>query len=129
MFEALAAEGARITLVLACPYHAEAQGRYRAENHPWRKPNPGMLLEAARHLPIELDRSWIVGDHLTDIIAGRAAGLAGGFHVLTGHGARHRREAEAAATPKYRVIPVSGIGEVATYLFGAVAGPARSLTS
>jgi D-glycero-D-manno-heptose 1,7-bisphosphate phosphatase len=39
-----------------------------------RKPSPGMLLEAARRLTIDLQRSYMVGDRWSDIEAGRAAG-------------------------------------------------------
>lgn len=40
-----------------------------------RKPLPGMLLEAAEDLDIDLGRSWMVGDRWVDIAAGRAAGV------------------------------------------------------
>ena len=39
-----------------------------------RKPEPGMLLQAARDLDIELARSFMVGDKLSDVAAGHAAG-------------------------------------------------------
>ncbi|AKJ30605.1 D-glycero-alpha-D-manno-heptose-1,7-bisphosphate 7-phosphatase [Caldimonas brevitalea] len=39
-----------------------------------RKPAPGLLLDAARELRLDLDRSWMVGDILDDIEAGRRAG-------------------------------------------------------
>src|SRR5262249_43419998 len=39
-----------------------------------RKPKPGMLLRAAADLGLDLARSWIVGDRLLDMQAGRAAG-------------------------------------------------------
>jgi D-glycero-D-manno-heptose 1,7-bisphosphate phosphatase len=39
-----------------------------------RKPKPGMLLEAARRHGIDLSASWMVGDHETDVEAGRRAG-------------------------------------------------------
>ena len=39
-----------------------------------RKPAPGMLFRAAEELGIDLDRSWMVGDILDDVEAGRAAG-------------------------------------------------------
>ncbi len=42
--------------------------------HPNRKPNPGMLLEAARKHGLDLSRSWMVGDQERDIEAGRRAG-------------------------------------------------------
>jgi len=58
-----------------CPYHPEATvGEYRRD-HPWRKPNPGMLLQAARDMELDLSHSWMIGDQERDIIAGRAAGV------------------------------------------------------
>jgi D-glycero-D-manno-heptose 1,7-bisphosphate phosphatase len=86
MLELLAAEGAAIDAVFACPHHADAKDPWRHADHPARKPNPGMLLAAARMLPVRLDQSWIVGDRASDLAAGRNAQLAGGLHVLTGHG-------------------------------------------
>lgn len=114
----LAAGGAAIDMVLACAYHPEAgQGRYRAA-HSWRKPGPGMITAAAGGLGIALERSWIVGDNAIDMQAGRAAGLAGGLHVLTGHGGTFRAEALAAATPVFPVIAVADIGAAARRIAG-----------
>ncbi|MGB8170509.1 MAG: HAD family hydrolase [Chthoniobacteraceae bacterium] len=48
-----------------------------------RKPGPGMLLEAARDLRIDLARSWMVGDRTGDLVAGNRAG-ARSILVLTG---------------------------------------------
>lgn len=42
---------------------------------PRRKPNPGMLLDAARRLGIDLARSFLVGDRWRDVEAGRRAGV------------------------------------------------------
>lgn len=39
-----------------------------------RKPRPGMLLDAARDLDLDLPRSFMVGDNAKDVLAGRAAG-------------------------------------------------------
>src|SRR5439155_1547856 len=41
-----------------------------------RKPKPGMILEAARALALDLSRSWLIGDAPRDIAAGHAAGCA-----------------------------------------------------
>jgi D-glycero-D-manno-heptose 1,7-bisphosphate phosphatase len=58
-----------------CPFHPEGtHPEYRRE-HPWRKPRPGMLLQAAADLALDLDRGWMVGDQARDILAGRAAGV------------------------------------------------------
>lgn len=43
-------------------------------DHPFRKPNAGMLLEAARWFNLDLSRSWMVGDRMTDVEAGHRAG-------------------------------------------------------
>jgi D-glycero-D-manno-heptose 1,7-bisphosphate phosphatase len=83
MIELLAAERAEIHAVFACPHHADAEPPWRHPDHPARKPNPTMLHDAARLLPIALDRSWIVGDRASDLAAGRNAGLRGGLLVLS----------------------------------------------
>ena len=90
----LSASGAGLDLVLACPFHPAAAPPYRAEEHPSRKPRPGMILRAAELLNLDLARSWIVGDKVSDLAAGKAAGLAGGLLVETGYG---RTEKAAAA--------------------------------
>lgn len=77
----LGRDGATIDAVLACPHHPDANPPYRHADHPARKPNPGMLTRAASLLAIDLRRSWIVGDHPRDVVAGLRAGLAGGFLV------------------------------------------------
>lgn len=80
----LAAQGARLDAVLACGFHEEGVGPLRAA-HAWRKPGPGMILEAGRALGVVLPNSWIVGDKATDVAAGAAAGLAGGVLVCGAH--------------------------------------------
>ena len=52
----------------------------------WRKPSPAMLLVAAEDLNLDLSRSLLVGDRLSDLQAGARAGLALVAHVLSGHG-------------------------------------------
>lgn len=46
------------------------------DDDPRRKPNPGMLLEAAARHGLDLSRSWMIGDSAKDIEAGRRAGCA-----------------------------------------------------
>jgi D-glycero-D-manno-heptose 1,7-bisphosphate phosphatase len=47
----------------------------RGENSRRRKPEPGMLLDAAQALGIDLSRSWMVGDRWGDMDCGRNAGV------------------------------------------------------
>jgi D-glycero-D-manno-heptose 1,7-bisphosphate phosphatase len=48
-----------------------------------RKPMPGMLLDAARDLGIDLGRSYMVGDNRTDVVAGKAAGVKKTLQVFS----------------------------------------------
>ncbi|MCE9590439.1 MAG: HAD-IIIA family hydrolase [Planctomycetes bacterium] len=58
-----------------CPYHPEGTvEKYRRE-HPWRKPQPGMLLQAAKDLDLDLAQCWMVGDQQRDTDAGAMAGV------------------------------------------------------
>ena len=52
-----------------------------------RKPGPGMLLQAARDHGLDLAASWMVGDTVSDILAGRNAGCRTVL-VRTGYGMR-----------------------------------------
>jgi D-glycero-D-manno-heptose 1,7-bisphosphate phosphatase len=56
-------------------------GEYRCD-HPWRKPNPGMLLQAASDLGLDPIRCAILGDKVSDMEAGAAAGI--GLRILIG---------------------------------------------
>lgn len=73
----LATEGARIDRFYYCPFHEEASVEaYRVADHPERKPNPGMVLRAIKELSIDPGRSFLIGDQLTDVVAGARAGVA-----------------------------------------------------
>lgn len=74
----LAAKGARIGAVYACPFHDEAQDpRWFHPDHPDRKPNPGMILKATAEHCIDLARSFLIGDRQSDLEAARRAGVSG----------------------------------------------------
>ena len=82
----LSTAGATIDAVYACAHHPQGQGDLAHPDHPARKPNPGMLLQAAASLEIDLKASWLVGDKADDIEAAKRAGIAGALLVATGHG-------------------------------------------
>jgi D-glycero-D-manno-heptose 1,7-bisphosphate phosphatase len=88
--EMLGREGAAIDAAFACPYHREGIAPWAHPDHPARKPRPGMLLAAGELLNLDLKRCWVVGDRFADLLAGHAAGLRGGLHVLTGIGSSER---------------------------------------
>jgi D-glycero-D-manno-heptose 1,7-bisphosphate phosphatase len=51
-----------------------------------RKPLPGLLLQAAKDLSLDLQRSWMIGDAWSDVQAGEAAGLRATILLKTGRG-------------------------------------------
>lgn len=86
--EMLAVEGATINRYYYCPYHPTAGiGKYLL-NSDWRKPQPGMLYQAAADFNLDLSRCYIVGDKASDILAGYNAGCKTVL-VETGYGKKH----------------------------------------
>ena len=78
---ALSKAGARLDAVFACAHHADGKAPLNIADHPWRKPNPGMIVAAAERMKLDLAHSWIAGDRASDLAAGKAAGLAGGILI------------------------------------------------
>ncbi|HET8577312.1 MAG TPA: HAD family hydrolase [Methylomirabilota bacterium] len=85
MLRQLTARRARLDGLYICTHHpAEGEPPYRADCE-CRKPRPGLLQRAASELGLDLDSSVTVGDKISDVAAGHAAGAAGVL-VLTGYG-------------------------------------------
>ncbi|WP_027055121.1 D-glycero-beta-D-manno-heptose 1,7-bisphosphate 7-phosphatase [Mesorhizobium erdmanii] len=93
VLDLLGDQGVFVDMVLACAYHEAGSGPLAVSDHPMRKPNPGMLVEAGKRLDLDLQRSLIVGDKLADMQAGRRAGLAQGWLV----------DGEAAVQPGFAI--------------------------
>lgn len=85
----IASHGGRIERAYFCPHRADA-------DCDCRKPRPGMLLQAARELGLDLSASWMIGDNITDMQAGRAAGVRC-ILVRSGLGAQQPEPDEALA--------------------------------
>jgi D-glycero-D-manno-heptose 1,7-bisphosphate phosphatase len=86
---------------------------------PWedcqcRKPQPGLLFQAARKHGLDLGRSYMVGDALSDIQAGRFAGVSRLVLVLTGRGKHQMGLAEAKELGPFDVFP--RLGDFVDYL-------------
>jgi D-glycero-D-manno-heptose 1,7-bisphosphate phosphatase len=60
-----------------------------------RKPRPGLIMQAASELSLDLSRSLLVGDALSDIQAGQNAGIPKNILVRTGRGDKQSRLPEA----------------------------------
>jgi len=79
LVEQIEQTGSRIDGVFMCP-HSPENGCL------CRKPAPGLLLDAAQALSVDLERSYLVGDAVTDLLAGEAAGIRQTVLVKTGRG-------------------------------------------
>ena len=89
------ARGARIDAVYYCPHDLQPPCNCR-------KPQPGMLMEAARTHELDLSQSWMIGDSERDMLAGKSAGC------------------RTARLVEYGESPVDGADVSALSLFDAV---------
>lgn len=112
----LAAEGVRIDFAIACPFHPDFTPGYNESLAQWRKPGSAMIEHAAARLGFDKARSWMIGDSAQDMEAAKRAGLAGGIHVLSGHGAAHRTEAMARGDASFSVRPARDAEDALTVL-------------
>jgi D-glycero-D-manno-heptose 1,7-bisphosphate phosphatase len=120
MEQALSEQGAHLDGVFACAYHKGGRSPYDVADHPWRKPGPGMMLEAAERLGLDLGGSWIVGDKADDLAAGRAAGLSGGILVTSQYGDVQAQRAHALASAGFRILAFTDLAAAATHLVSAL---------
>jgi D-glycero-D-manno-heptose 1,7-bisphosphate phosphatase len=70
----LRACGVPLTGFYYCPHHPQGTVSAYAKPCRCRKPGPGLIECAAREHSIDLQRSWMIGDILDDVEAGRRAG-------------------------------------------------------
>ena len=83
--ELLQEKGAYLDGIYYCPHHPEiGEAPYRALCD-CRKPQGGMLRDAARDLSLDLPGSYVIGDHRSDVDLGKRMGMKS-ILVLTGHG-------------------------------------------
>jgi D-glycero-D-manno-heptose 1,7-bisphosphate phosphatase len=116
--EALGAVEARLRALLGeagvplagfyfCPHHPDGDVEQYARTCTCRKPAPGLLSRAAHDHGIDLSRSWLVGDILHDVEAGRRAGCR---TILLDVGHETEWELTPARTPD---LVASSLGEAA----------------
>ncbi len=81
----LAHNNAKLDAIYYCPHHPSAgKPPYRAECN-CRKPKPGMILKAKDELDVDLNRSYMIGDKISDVEFGQKLGLKS-IMVMTGYG-------------------------------------------
>lgn len=72
--EQLAGYGVALDAIYFCPHHPQGVEPRLARVCDCRKPQPGLLLQAAREHGLDVCRSWMIGDILDDVEAGHRAG-------------------------------------------------------
>lgn len=85
MLRLLALEGARVDGIYVCPHHPEAKETQYRRRCSCRKPNTGLIEQAAVDLGLDPSSSFMVGDRWSDLRCGAAVG-ATTVLVLTGYG-------------------------------------------
>lgn len=100
LYSMMESVGVRLTGFYYCPHVPAAESGGGNLACMCRKPRPGMLFQAARHHDIDLRRSWMVGDILDDVEAGRRAGCR---TILIDNGNETRWHLNAWRMPDVRV--------------------------
>lgn len=97
----------KIDAVYFCPYHPNGVvEKYRCD-HFDRKPKPGMLLKAASHYSIDMKKSILIGDNISDIEAGVSSGVGTNFLYL---------EKQSTNKKKFNYSVITKLTEVAPHL-------------
>lgn len=104
LVDLLKKKGSRVDDVFFCPHHPIEGNTAYTRNCECRKPSSGMLVWAANAYPVRLDRSFIVGDKLTDVALAHRVG-AQGILVKTGSGEGERCRVEEAGVFPDAIVP------------------------
>ena len=96
LVQAIEKAGGRVDGLYMCPHTPQDQCECR-------KPRPGMILQAERELSLDLSRSWMIGDALSDLQAGRAAGVGHLALVGTGRGTHQAQLPESTNLGPFRL--------------------------
>ena len=107
----LAVEGASIDGWYYCP-EVRISEDDESIDFPDRKPGPGMLLKARREFGISLEHSWMIGDRLSDALAGKNAGCKGSIIIA--------QESSAAKFISHSAVSfvVPSISDITEIIFG-----------
>ncbi len=85
MVQTLRQEGASIDGIFFCPHYPRGEVREYAIDCDCRKPRTGLIKQAMECFDIDLSKSWVIGDHYTDLEMARNSGIPS-IMVKTGYG-------------------------------------------
>ena len=95
-----------------CPFHPQGTVERYCQDSYLRKPKPGMILQAADKLNLDLSRSWLIGDTPRDIEAGRAAGVRTVLFKHPSHPASPDADAASDAKPDFEATSLAEAMEI-----------------
>lgn len=105
----LRTEGIPLDDFYYCPHHPHGTVKAYSRNCFCRKPNPGLLLRAAREHHLDLASSWFIGDTLDDMECGRKALCS---TVLIDNGNETERQPELFRSPHFTASNLLEAGQI-----------------
>jgi D-glycero-D-manno-heptose 1,7-bisphosphate phosphatase len=111
-----------------CPFHPDGTVEEYRKESPLRKPQPGMILQAAEKLQIDLPGSWVIGDAPRDIEAGHAAGCRTILFIPPGVKSSPAAAAPLAVSPDFTVTTLAdAVATIAHHAAPAPTAPAAGV--
>lgn len=101
MINSFKMQGVELSGVFYSPYHRDGLVPPYVRDSFWRKPSPGMILEAKRLLDLDLPRSILVGDQVSDMLAAGQAGV--GRKILLS--SQNHEAADVTVSRLHEVLP------------------------
>lgn len=120
----LAELGVPLAAFVYCPHHPEGAVAEYAIACDCRKPAPGMILRAARAHGIDPARSWLVGDILDDVEAGRRAGCR---TILIDNGNETEWVLSPGREPHHRAADLAQAAQIIAEADGWISSQAREV--
>jgi D-glycero-D-manno-heptose 1,7-bisphosphate phosphatase len=100
----LKSKGAGIDGFFYCPHYPGGKVKSLGRDCACRKPKTGMVKQAARKFPLDLKKSYMVGDKIDDVLLGKKASLKASVLVRTGYGRQSEKELKGRKLGKTPVV-------------------------
>ena len=116
-----AANLAKINAVYSCFHHPKAENSDLRINCTCRKPSPEMILEASRKFNIDLARSLLIGDRITDMQSASLAGIGNSYLLMNSKMLEINIQSRAPNNEQglgLSFLPITNLSEITQLYFG-----------
>jgi D,D-heptose 1,7-bisphosphate phosphatase len=110
----LKVQDAKIDAFFYCPHHPQGKVKSLSKHCDCRKPSTGMIRQALKRYPVDLKKSYVVGDKIDDLLLAYNAKVSGGILVRTGNGRKSERDLKKLKLKKSVV--VSNLAQAAQWI-------------